>query len=94
MRRMFNPAPFDAVEWFDVPAFVAGYFYERRGSYIFEVNYGAVIPPAYVIEYSGSQILFQVWIATNVPSGSVCFTKPFLPIRSALNFDRSLTAIC
>jgi len=60
----------------------------------FEVNYGAVIPPAYVIEYygskfcskSGSQRMFQAVLS--------CFTKPFLPIRNASNFARSLTAIC
>jgi hypothetical protein len=81
---LFNPAPFDAVEWFDVPAFVVGYFYERRGSYIFEVNYGAVIPPAYVIEYFGSEILFQVWIATNVHPGSVLAS----PSHSCLSATR------
>jgi hypothetical protein len=86
MRVMFNPAPFDAVEWFDVPAFVAGYFYERRGSYVFEVNYGAVIPPAYVIEYYGSQILFQVWIATNVPSGSVLLHQAILAYPQRVEF--------
>jgi len=86
MRVMFNPAPFDAVEWFDVPAFVAGYFYERRGSYVFEVNYGAVIPPAYVIEYFGSQILFQVWIATNVPSGSVLLHQAILAYPQRVEF--------
>jgi hypothetical protein len=86
MRVMFNPAPFDAVEWFDVPAFVAGYFYERKGSYIFEVNYGAVIPPAYVIEYYGSQILFQVWIATNVTSGSVLLHQAILAYPQRVEF--------
>jgi len=86
MRVMFNPAPFDAVEWFDVPAFGVGYFYERKGSYVFEVNYGAVIPPAYVIEYSGSQILFQVWIATNVPSGSVLLHQAILAYPQRVEF--------
>jgi len=85
-RMLFNPAPFDAVEWFDVPAFVAGYFYERRGSYIFEVNYGAVIPPAYVIEYFGSEVLFQVWIATNVYPGSSLLYQAVLAYPRRVEF--------
>jgi hypothetical protein len=82
IRVPFNPAPFEVVKWFDVTAFVVGYFYERRGSYFFEVSYGAVIPPAYIVEYYGSQILFQVWIATNVPSGS------FLVHQAVLAYPR------
>jgi hypothetical protein len=86
MRVAFNPAPFEVVKWFDVTAFVVGYFYERKGSYVFEANYGAVIPPAYVVEYSGTQILFQVWFATNIPSGSTLVHQAILAYPKRVEF--------
>jgi hypothetical protein len=85
-RMLFNPAPFEVVEWFNVPAFVVGYFYERRGSYIFEVNYGAVIPPAYVVEYFGTEVLFRVWLATNIYPGSVLLLQSLLAYPRRVEF--------
>jgi hypothetical protein len=86
MRVSFNPAPFEVTEWFDVRAFVVGYFYERQGSNIFELNYGVTIPSAYVLECYTTDVLFQVWIATNVPSGSVLLHQAVLAYPRRVQF--------
>jgi hypothetical protein len=85
-RMLFNPAPFTIVEWFDVTAFVVGYFYERRGSYILEVSHGIGIPSAYEVEYVGSQDLFQIWLATNISPGSTLLHRAILAYPRRVRF--------
>ena len=81
-----NPAPFDVIEWFDVTVFAAGYFYQHKGSYVFETSYGAVIPPCYTIEYYGSQVILSVYLATNIPSGSVLIHQAVLAYPKRVQF--------
>ena len=83
---LYNPAPFNAIRWFDVQAFLVGYYYERNGSHIFEVSYGAVLPPCYTVDYVGQEVLCQVYLATNLPSGSVLVHQAVLATPTRVQF--------
>jgi len=82
----FNPAPFDIVVWYSVQAFLVGYYYERNGSHIFEVSYGAVIPPCYTVDYVGENVLLKVYLATNIPSGSSLVHQSVLARPTLIQF--------
>lgn len=82
----FNPGSV-VTQWWPVNAFVMGSILRRRyGLPLLAIQTGIILPYGFTVEFYTEKVAYSLWVATNIPSGSVLVHQACIGIPQAIRW--------